>query len=149
MTKISKTETKIKEPKTGKYFEGVGRWKTAVARVRVFNPVLEGVKKLETTINTKSLKDYFGSNKYRQIVESPLDKTAIKNVKVQIKVFGGGLHAQAEAIRLGISRALIISNPEWRSKLKALGYLKRDPRMVERKKFGSRKARRPQQWRKR
>jgi len=62
---------------------------------------------------------------------------------------GGGITGQAEAIRLGIAHALIILNPIWRSRLKQLGYLKRDPRMVERKHPGLRKARRPQQWRKR
>ncbi|KKW21196.1 MAG: 30S ribosomal protein S9, partial [Parcubacteria group bacterium GW2011_GWA1_51_12] len=68
---------------------------------------------------------------------------------VSIKVKGGGVHAQAEAARLGISRALTVFNPEFRKRLKRAGFLRRDPRAVERKKFGLKKARRAPQWQKR
>ena len=80
---------------------------------------------------------------------APFKTLSITEYDVTVKALGGGVMGQAEAIRLGISRALIIMNPVWRTPLKVLGYLKRDPRMVERKKPGLRKARRPQQWRKR
>lgn len=128
------------------YIEAVGRRKTAVARVRIFKQTAGG---LIVTVNDRPIEKYFSLFKNREVILAPLNLLSIKNILVTVKVFGGGLNAQAEAIRLGIARVLIKTDPENRSKLKAVGYLRRDPRMVERKKFGSRKARRPQQWRKR
>ena len=149
--KISKKEI-VSLPKTqakvGRYYEAVGRRKTAVARVRVFpgGPRESGVP--EVFVNEKPLSAYF-VKKQGNVVLSPFKELSLDGHKVSAKVYGGGKNAQAEAIRLGISRALIDLNNVWRSRLKRAGFLRRDPRMVERKKYGLRKARRPQQWRKR
>ena len=132
--------------KKERYFEAVGRRKTAVARVRVSQHHGKGDMVM---VNEKNLQGYFPLAKHQQVVLAPFSTLSLKEYAVSAKVEGGGVNSQAEAVRLGISRALILINQIWRSKLKALGYLKRDPRMVESKKFGSRKARRPQQWRKR
>ncbi|MDI6820960.1 MAG: 30S ribosomal protein S9 [Patescibacteria group bacterium] len=134
--------------KKERYFEAVGRRKTSVARVRVFSNK-HSEKTSYILINGKDFKEYFSFEKQRSVVLDPLKALSISGVHVTAQVSGGGLSSQAEAVRLGISRALIIEKTEWRPKLKVLGFLKRDPRMVESKKFGSRKARRPQQWRKR
>ncbi|HXF43925.1 MAG TPA: 30S ribosomal protein S9 [Candidatus Paceibacterota bacterium] len=126
------------------YFEGVGRRKTAVARVRVVKSATTAI-----TVNGRTLGAYFPLKKHENIVLSPFKNLSLKGYKVTVNVSGGGVGTQAEAIRLGLARALTTMMPEVRSQLKALGYLTRDPRMVERKKYGKRKARRPQQWRKR
>ena len=137
-----------KEPKTDKYIEAVGRRKTAIARVRLYTVKLKDNEKV-VEVNEKSLAKYFSLVKQTRIVTSPFDQLSLKEYRVTAQVVGGGSNAQAEAIRHGISRVLIAMNPIWRTKLKQLGFLKRDPRMVERKHPGMRKARRPQQWRKR
>ncbi|MCP6720349.1 MAG: 30S ribosomal protein S9 [Patescibacteria group bacterium] len=147
-----KTKTIEKPVKKERYFEAVGRRKTAVARVRVFageSSKSTTLKGLEIIINNKDLSDYFPLKKHQDIVSAPFKNLSLKGYKTTILAKGSGLGAQAEAARLGIARALILLDPSWRSKLKLLGFLKRDPRMVERKKYGLRKARRPQQWRKR
>ncbi len=147
---VKKQEKPVKKER---YFEAVGRRKTAVARVRVFpesSPSKDStLKNLEIIINDKDISDYFPLKKHQNIVFAPFKNLSLKDYKTTILVKGSGLGAQAEAARLGIARALILLDPTWRSKLKLLGFLKRDPRMVERKKYGLRKARRPQQWRKR
>lgn len=135
-----------KPTKGNKYFEAVGRRKTAVARVRLFTGKFD---KGEITINEKNFTKYFGTDRLKKIVIDPFTTLSLDSYKVSVNVVGGGVNAQAEAIRLGISRALIMLNPIWRTNLKVLGFLKRDPRAVERKHPGLRKARRPQQWRKR
>jgi small subunit ribosomal protein S9 len=129
------------------YIEAVGRRKTSVARVRIY------VKRAhkggwEVIINEKPFTKFFTTPKHQQIILQSF-QTAGENFPATIHVSGGGVNSQAEAIRLGIARTLVKLEATHRSKLKALGYLKRDPRMVEAKKYGSRKARRPQQWRKR
>jgi small subunit ribosomal protein S9 len=132
--------------KKEKYSEAVGRRKTSVARVRVYH----GENKADHfSVNEKPLNVYFPSAKQRQVAASPFEAVAMKNYSVSAMVQGGGVSSQAEAVRLGIARALTLLDKTNRPRLKVLGYLTRDPRMVERKKFGSRKARRPQQWRKR
>ncbi len=142
--KVVETKTPLK---TERYFEAVGRRKTAIARVRFFpNKNKEGE---EIFINEKKCASYFPFAKQRSTVADPFKALSLKDYYVTAKVQGGGVTAQAEAVRLGIARALILLNPIWRSRLKQFGFLKRDPRMVERKKPGLRKARRPQQWRKR
>ncbi len=147
-TKVSeKAEKKIQAKE--KYTEAVGRRKTAVARVRIFAKRAEKDGDVEITINGKNLAEYFPVKKNQNVSRAPFKALSLKEYSGAVKVMGGGVNAQAEAIRLGFARALVALNPLWRSPLKSLGYLKRDPRMVERKKFGSRKARRPQQWRKR
>ena len=139
-----KKTTVSKEKKPESYVEAIGRRKTARARVRIY----PNLKKLEIEVNGKVFTKYFPLKKEHQVVSAPFNATD-QGLKTTVKVQGGGLSAQAEAVRLGIARALVFIKPESRSKLKALGFLRRDPRMVERKKYGSRKARRPQQWRKR
>lgn len=128
------------------YFAAVGRRKTAVAQVRVFK--IDG-KKIDMEINSKPAATYFPLAKLAQTAKEPFRTVGADGFRVTVKTNGGGLTAQAEAIRLGLSRALIAMHPEWRPALKSSGFLKRDPRMVERKKYGLRKARRAQQWRKR
>ncbi len=128
------------------YNEAVGRRKTAIARVRLYDS--KKGEKENFIVNGKDINEYFKTPKLQSVAREAFAETsATSDVSVLVK--GGGVSSQAEAVRLGISRILVELHPEWRPKLKALGFLKRDPRMVERKKYGLRKARRPQQWRKR
>ncbi len=131
---------------TATYIEGIGRRKTASARVR-----LTPAKETSITINGKSLTEYFGSESHQQKVEEVLNtkEAGLESYSVSAKVYGSGLSAQAEAIRLGIARALVKEKQSRRGVLKPLGFLKRDSRSVERKKFGLLKARRRPQWSKR
>lgn len=123
----------------------VGRRKTASARVRI-TPEGKG----EIIINGKALNKYFGLRLCQEMVTSPLKTVGReKNFDVSVKVVGGGVASQAEAVRHGIARALIKWNEEFKPILKAEGFLTRDPREKERKKFGLTKARRAHQWRKR
>ncbi len=125
----------------------IGRRKTAVARVYLSEGKGNIVVKNK---NYKELKDYFTTATLQYKVNQPLmltDNEASYDIKVS--VFGGGITGQAEAIRLAISRALCEINPEHRSILKPEGLLTRDPRMVERKKFGQKKARKKFQFSKR
>lgn len=132
-----------KETKKEKYFEAVGRRKTAIARVRLF----KGAGKI--TVNDKEVSAYFPVEKLRQTIHAPFNKLSEQGFNATLKVVGGGVKAQAEAARHGISRALVKINPEYKKQLRVLGFLTRDPRMVERKKYGLRKARRAPQWAKR
>lgn len=132
---------------TKNYVEGIGRRKTATARVRL-------TPAKETTVHVngeKALADYFPHTALQDTVLSVLgvEEAGIEHYEVTAHVNGGGLSSQAEAIRLGIARALVKEKADRRSVLKPLGFLKRDPRSVERKKFGLRKARRAPQWSKR
>lgn len=128
-----------------KYFEAVGRRKTAIARVRLFG---RGEKVF--SVNGKSLEAYFQIPELIQVASSAMKKMRCDDkFKVTVKVKGGGLHAQAEAIRHATTRALVLFNPEFRKRLKRAGYLTRDARMRERKKFGLKRARRAPQWAKR
>lgn len=131
---------------TEKYIEGIGRRKTASARVR-----LTPAKETTVTVNGKTLEEYFPHEALRNDVMSVLstEDAGIEHYSVSVHISGSGLSAQAEAIRLGIARALVKEKADRRSILKPLGFLKRDPRSVERKKFGLRKARRAPQWSKR
>ncbi len=133
--------------KKDRYVEAIGRRKTSIARVRV-TPRASG-KGIEVTVNDKKFEVYFTLPKHRALVTAPFDALSISGYEVSVKADGGGVNGQAEATRLGIARALIILDVSWRPRLKVLGFLKRDPRAVERKHPGLRKARRPQQWRKR
>ncbi len=131
--------------KTKKYFEAVGRRKTAVARVR-----LSEDKKMSFTINNKTLEEYFTIEKFVQMQNEVFSKSeSKKKFLVSAKITGGGKSAQAEALRHGIARALMVYDPEFRKKLKKSGFIKRDPRSKERKKFGLKKARKAPQWSKR
>jgi len=143
-----KKETKIKKDKkaegAGIYIEAIGRRKTSVARVWYFAKSEGGV-----IINGKKLDEYFPTAELRGIVESPMKKAKIEKYEITVRLSGGGIHSQAEALRHGISRALIKSVSELRGELKPLGFLTRDPRMKERRKFGLKKARKAPQWSKR
>ena len=124
--------------------KAVGRRKTAVARVRV--TLGEG----EIVVNNKPLFEYFPVFLWSDKVLSPLKTVGKeKDFDVSVKVIGGGVNSQAEAVRHGISRALVKWNEEWKPALKAEGYMTRDPRAKERKKPGLHRARRAHQWRKR
>lgn len=131
---------------TKTYIEGIGRRKTASARVRIVP-----AKSQSVVVNEKPLADYFSAAALQKDVLSVFDTedAGIGAYEVSAKVAGGGLSSQAEAIRLGIARALVKEKPDRRIPLKRAGYLKRDPRSVERKKFGLRKARKSPQWSKR
>ena len=122
----------------------IGRRKTSVARVYV-KP-----GKGEITINKRELSNYFSTGTLQYKVRQPLSLTDnLNNFDVTVNVEGGGITGQAEAIRLGLSRALCEINPELRITLKPEGLMTRDPRMVERKKFGQKKARKRFQFSKR
>lgn len=122
----------------------IGRRKTSVARIYMT------AGKGEITVNNRAVKDYFASDILQTIVKQPLNTVeAVTDFDIKINVEGGGPAGQAEAIRLAVSRALVEVDPEYRAPLKKEGFLTRDPRMVERKKYGRRKARRRFQFSKR
>lgn len=129
---------------TEKYIEAVGRRKTATARVRI-----TPAQKTTYVVNEKKVDEYFPTNELQKVIKDALSVVEGASFKVSAKVMGGGVPAQAEAIRHGIARALVKDDQNRRKELKAAGYLKRDPRMKERKKFGLRSARRAPQWSKR
>ncbi len=136
--------TKAQKRKNG-YIETVGRRKTSTARVR-----LQAASKGTFEVNGKSADDYFPTAKLASIVRDPLGSIDGKQTFIiTVVVKGGGSNSQAEAIRHGVSRALVELDEESRSKLKKAGYLKRDPRAKERRKFGLKKARKSPQWSKR
>ncbi len=125
-------------------FYGTGRRKSSIARVRL----VEGTGVI--TINNKNIDEYFGTETLKVIVRQPLTATnTLTKYDVICKVQGGGFTGQAGAIRHGISRALLQANGEYRPTLKTSGFLTRDPRMKERKKYGLKKARRAPQFSKR
>lgn len=128
-----------------KYIEGIGRRKESVARVRI-----TPAKKFEVKVNDKNLVDYFDTEALQNLAKSAFDDVEVSETfSVSVHVRGGGIKSQAESIRLGSARALVEFNEELRKELKKLGYLKRDPRVKERKKFGLKKARKSAQWSKR
>ena len=125
-------------------FYGTGRRKKAIARVRL----VDGSGKI--TINGKNIDEYFGTDILKVIVRQPLTvSNTLDKYDVICKVIGGGFTGQAGAIRHGISRALLKANSEYRPVLKSNGFLTRDPRMKERKKYGLKKARKAPQFSKR
>ena len=128
-----------------KYFYGTGRRKSSVARVRVYEHGTGSI-----TINGRDIDNYFGLDTLKMVVRQPLVSTdLLGKVDVVVTVCGGGVTGQAGAIRHGISRALLLVNGEFRPTLKAAGFLTRDPRMKERKKYGLKAARRAPQFSKR
>ena len=130
--------------KAVKYYYGTGRRKSSVARVFM------APGKGEITVNKRTLDDYFGLETLKVIVNQPLVATNSQGrYDLKITVKGGGYSGQAGAIRQGIARALLEADPELRPVLKKAGYLTRDPRMKERKKYGLKKARRAPQFSKR
>lgn len=128
-----------------KYFEAVGRRKTSVARVRISEAA-----KQSFVINDREINSYFPTETLRLTVKAPLAKPEVgAKFKVSAIIRGGGQSSQADALRHGISRALLLYDGELRKNLKKAGFLKRDPRAKERRKFGLKKARKAPQWSKR
>ena len=127
------------------YQYGTGRRKSSVARVRLYENGTGAI-----TINGRDIDDYFGLETLKLIVRQPLVSTdTVGKVDIICTVSGGGVTGQAGAIRHGIARALIVADPELRGALKKAGFLTRDPRMKERKKYGLKAARRAPQFSKR
>jgi len=127
-----------------KYIETIGRRKSSVARVRLSKD------KPNLIINNKSLEEYFPLTSHQNKVLTPLRETDNENkLNISVKVRGGGITGQAEAIRLGISRGLVLMDEKLKTLLRNKGLLTRDSRVVERKKYGFKKARRAPQWQKR
>jgi small subunit ribosomal protein S9 len=130
---------------SSRYFEAVGRRKTSVARVRLYT---KGDK--EIIVNGKEIGEYFKTLPLKKTVSSSLDKMKSNDrFRITVVVKGGGINSQAEAVRHGITRALVVFNPEYRKRLRKAGFLTRDSRMKERKKFGLKRARKAPQWSKR
>ena len=127
------------------YLYGTGRRKSSVARVHLFPNGTGSI-----TINGRDIDDYFGLDTLKMVVRQPLELTGnTGKMDIVATVAGGGVSGQAGAIRHGISRALVLVNPEYRASLKAAGFMTRDPRMKERKKYGLKGARRAPQFSKR
>ena len=145
-------ESKLKAPKGGsstqsehKYFEGIGRRKSATARVRIY-----ASDKPEFVVNDKDANDYFSTEDLQYRIRQPLIDTELADkYRVTVKVSGSGVASQADAITLGVARALLEVDEDLRNKLRDNDLLKRDPRKKERKKPGLRKARKSPQWSKR
>lgn len=128
-----------------KYFYGTGRRKSSVARVRVYENGTGSI-----IVNGRDIDDYFGMETLKVIAKQPLTLTGTTDTfDVIVNVYGGGFTGQAGAIRHGIARALLEADANLRPELKKAGYLTRDPRMTERKKYGLKKARRAPQFSKR
>ncbi|MBI2057960.1 MAG: 30S ribosomal protein S9 [Candidatus Yanofskybacteria bacterium] len=138
-----------------KYYETVGRRKNAIARVRVYTKKASDESGAEDTalitVNNKDYSSYFQDNEeLKSTVDSPLKKLkSVNRFKAAVKVSGGGIRGQAEAIRHGLARALVLFDNNFSKKLKKSGYLTRDPREKERRKYGLKKARKAPQWAKR
>ena len=127
------------------YQYGTGRRKSSIARVRLYQGGTGSI-----TINGRDIDDYFGLETLKMVVRQPLNTTGtLGKVDIVATVEGGGVSGQAGALRHGISRALLLVNPEYRAALKKAGFLTRDPRMKERKKYGLKAARRAPQFSKR
>jgi small subunit ribosomal protein S9 len=136
------TTTKSSE----RYIEAIGRRKTASARVRITPSA-----KMSYDINGKTVEEYFPTTELRSTAVESMKESKLTETKFKVTVVakGGGISGQADAMRHGIARALIVYDKELRGKLKKAGLLKRDPRAKERRKFGLKKARKSPQWSKR
>lgn len=133
------------ETKTEKYIEGIGRRKESIARVRIVP-----AKENSLLVNDKPVNDFFKTEIQRKTaMQALVDIELDEKFKVTAKVKGGGASSQAESVRLGTARALVKLDEEKRKSLKKAGFLKRDPRAKERRKFGLKKARKAAQWSKR
>ncbi|TSC91996.1 MAG: small subunit ribosomal protein S9 [Parcubacteria group bacterium Licking1014_17] len=136
-----------------RFYESVGRRKSAIARVRVFtkkstDPSSE--EKALITVNGKPYYEYFKDVYLHNVIESPLRKLkSLNRFKAVVKINGGGLAGQADAIKYGISKALVLFDANFSKKLKKAGFLTRDARVKERRKYGLKKARKSPQWSKR
>ena len=143
-----------KQPRIEKYYESVGRRKEATARIRVLTKKSSDIQSFEDKaiiiVNDKQYYDYFKASNLQDIVDAPLKKLkSLNRFKATVKVNGGGLHGQADAIKFGLSRALVLFDPNFAKKLRKAGYLTRDSREKERRKYGLKKARKAPQWAKR
>jgi small subunit ribosomal protein S9 len=135
----------VKAKEKTKYYQAVGRRKTSTCIVRLYEK-----KDGEIIINEKKIEEYFPTFDLQKTVKEPLaDLSMMGKFSVSAKVNGGGTKSQAEAVRHGIARAIVVFDESLRKQVKATGYLTRDPRMRERKKPGLKRARRAPQWRKR
>ena len=137
-------ENKLKE----RYTEAIGRRKRAVARVRIFEE--KQPDKCFFVINNRDINSYFVIERLQYIANEALVKVKVNNrFSISVKVHGSGVSAQAQALRHGLAKALVAFDEEWKKKLRKIGLLKHDVRIVERKKFGLKKARKSPQWSKR
>jgi len=158
-TKLDSTAEKPRESaedknlKKEKYYQTVGRRKESVAIVRLFTKkstdTVDGDSAI-IQVNDKDYRDYFTDKNLQTIVESPLRKLKSTNrFKATVKVNGGGMSGQADAVKHGLARALVAFDLNFRKKLKKAGFLTRDSRVKERRKYGLKKARKAPQWQKR
>ena len=144
-TKEENKKIEMESTSDKRYSGAVGRRKTAIARVRITPG-----SKMSFVINDKDVLDYFKTDDLRAIIKEAFTNAKVPGkFKITVKVLGGGSHSQAEAIRHGIARALLVYDIQLRGQLKKEGLLKRDPRAKERRKFGLKKARKAPQWSKR
>ena len=135
---------KKEDKKSSRYFASIGRRKTAIAEVRLISGTDRSV------VNGKGVKEYFHSDRLQGIALEAIEKMKLeKTYYISVLVHGGGLRAQAEAVRHGVARSLVLADEGLKKRLRAFGFLTRDSRMVERKKYGLKKARRAPQWQKR
>lgn len=136
---------KAPPPPSGRYVESVGRRKTSVARIRLYDGM-----PFAFSINNHPIETYFREPHLLTVVQSPIKALSLTPAfEIKAKVLGGGIVGQAEAVRHGLSRALVKWEASHRPRLKKLGFLRRDPRRKERKKYGLKGARRAPQWQKR
>lgn len=150
-------ETKLEttgESRVEKYYESIGRRKEASARVRVYTKKSADVQPSEDKaiiiVNDKPYMEYFPSAMLQDVVDSPLRKLkSINRFKATVKVNGGGIRGQADAVKFGLSRALVLFDSNFSKKLRKAGFLTRDAREKERRKYGLKKARKSPQWSKR
>ncbi len=136
-----------------KYYEATGRRKRAIARVRLYTKKTTDEipePRALITINDKPYTEYFVDPLHLDVIESPLKKLkSMTRFKATVKVSGGGLSGQADAIQVGLAKALVLFDTNFKKKMRKGGFLTTDSRQVERKKYGLKKARRASQWRKR
>ncbi len=138
------TKTSTKEKAAERYIEAVGRRKTSIARVRITPNA-----KASVSINDKDISSYFPTDEMRLVAVRPLKDIKSGHFSITVRLSGGGIHSQAEALSHGIARALVKNEASLRKELKKEGYLKRDPRAKERRKPGLKKARKRPKWSKR
>ena len=148
-----KSSGSIKLATGEKYYEAVGRRKESIARVRLYTKKATDVaseEKALVTVNGKDYREYFSDATLWEVVESPLKKLkSVNRFKVTVVVYGGGKSGQAGAIKHGLARTLVDFDNNFHKKLKKSGYLTRDPRAKERRKYGLKKARKGPRWAKR
>ncbi len=140
--------------KKEKYYEAIGRRKAATARVRLLTKKSTDAQADESKalifVNDQPYYEYFPLNRLQAVVESPFKKLkSVNRFKASIHIYGGGIAGQADAIKFGLSRALILFDPNFAKKLRRAGFLTRDARVKERRKYGLKKARKSPQWSKR